>query len=131
MLIRKTLAYGMQYNYWDDPECIGWTRVGRTGKEDKEGCAVLLNTARRKMKKRMFVGRSTDRGEKLPWTSVIGARDAVGAVVLDESGWGVFEVAARSAAVYLRHEALDEYYNESASLKKRRQELWGTTARGD
>ena len=52
--LRKDVAYGIQHDYLDHPNCIGWTREG-----DEEmpgsGCAVLLSNGD-KGNKKMFVG---------------------------------------------------------------------------
>jgi alpha-amylase len=37
---RKNFAYGEQKDYFDHPNCIGWTRAGD---EEHYGCAVLLS----------------------------------------------------------------------------------------
>ncbi len=39
---RKEFAYGYQRDYFDHPNCIGWTREGKLD-DDKTGCAVLLS----------------------------------------------------------------------------------------
>ena len=38
---RKKFAYGDQYNYFDHPDCIGWTRMGKEG--DPRGMAIILS----------------------------------------------------------------------------------------
>lgn len=42
MMVRKLLAYGMQRDYLDHKNTIGWTREG-VAEEDETGCAVLLS----------------------------------------------------------------------------------------
>lgn len=39
---RKLFAYGIQRDYFDHPNCIGWTREG-TDEQPGSGCAVLLS----------------------------------------------------------------------------------------
>src|SRR5690606_4540976 len=38
--IRKLFAYGFQRDYFEDANCLGWTREGD---EDHFGCAVVLS----------------------------------------------------------------------------------------
>jgi alpha-amylase len=39
---RKHIAYGEQHDYFDHPNCIGWTRSG-DGEHQNSGCAVLIS----------------------------------------------------------------------------------------
>lgn len=39
---RKDVAFGFQRDYFDHPNCIGWTREGKQ-EDDKTGCAVLMS----------------------------------------------------------------------------------------
>ncbi|MFN2310510.1 MAG: alpha-amylase [Spirochaetia bacterium] len=41
--VRQTFAFGEQYDYFDDPGCIGWTRLGTD--EHPGGLAVVLSTS--------------------------------------------------------------------------------------
>lgn len=92
MKVRKSCAYGTQYNYFDEPNCVGWTRVGRGGQG--EGCAVVLNIANEADMKRMWAGQ-----DKGGWSFV----DVISGktVTVGEDGWTNFEVGARSAAVFV------------------------------
>ncbi|WP_316789718.1 alpha-amylase [Pedobacter frigoris] len=40
--VRKHFAYGEQFDYFDHPNCIGWTRQGDEDHENS-GCAVLMS----------------------------------------------------------------------------------------
>lgn len=42
MKTRHHQAYGDQYDYWDHPHVVGWTRIGQEDKPNS-GCAVLLS----------------------------------------------------------------------------------------
>ncbi len=55
MTLRKEVAYGQQHNYFDHPNCIGWTREGETDVE-KSGCAVVMSNGDNGNKK-MYVGK--------------------------------------------------------------------------
>ncbi|HEY1055629.1 MAG TPA: alpha-amylase domain-containing protein, partial [Emticicia sp.] len=49
---RQKYAWGEQYDYFDQPNCIGWVRAG---KNENEACAVLLSNGK-KSRKAMQVG---------------------------------------------------------------------------
>lgn len=107
--IRRYLAYGAQYSYLFSSECTGWTRTGRqqrsqAGGNDPDGCAVLLSSARGPMACRMFVGQAN---AKCVFRNVLvpGEQEEVRT---DENGEGIFSVQSRSAAVWIRAEALDD-----------------------
>ncbi len=40
--MRKEYAYGEQRDYFDHPNCVGWTREG-IDENERSGCAVLLS----------------------------------------------------------------------------------------
>lgn len=42
LMLRKQKAYGMQRDYLDHPNCIGWTRAGDIEHMDS-GLAVILS----------------------------------------------------------------------------------------
>jgi alpha-amylase len=92
---RQKYAYGKQKDYFDQADCIGWTRSGASVRSDGAGLAVLLNTSWETRTKKMLVG-STHRGEV--WTDLTGW--AWGEVVIDEWGMGHFPVAARGISVW-------------------------------
>ena len=89
---RKNHAYGMQRDYFDHPNCIGWTREGD---EEHTGCAVVLSNG--------------DAGHKL---MEIGSRYAgrtfkdllqkhPARVIITENGWGEFFVTPGSVSVWV------------------------------
>jgi alpha-amylase len=41
--VRRTQAYGDQYDYLDHPNCIGWTRTG--DEKHRGGLAVVISTS--------------------------------------------------------------------------------------
>ena len=88
---RRDHAFGEQYDHFDDPHCIGWTRSGT--EEHPGGLAVLLSNA----------------GDAAKWMRV-GARNTVyvdvtehveGSVVSDDEGWAEFRCHGRSVSVWL------------------------------
>jgi alpha-amylase len=89
---RKNYAYGLQREYFDHPNCVGWTREGD---EEHRGCAVVISNG--------------DTGEKYmemgpgyagtTFTDLLGKHPAE--VRIDASGWGQFFVPAGSVSVWV------------------------------
>ncbi|KAI4123946.1 MAG: hypothetical protein LQ347_005934 [Umbilicaria vellea] len=96
-LARKLYAYGDQHDYFDSPNCIGWTRVGTWDRPS--GCAVVMSNAGAN-EKTMFVG-ATHKGEV--WTDVLGWESSE--VTIDEQGNGLFPCPGVSVAVWVNQEA--------------------------
>ena len=97
---RKNYAYGKQKDYFDQEDCIGWTRSGAHGKSDGAGLAVLVNTSWEYTSKKMFVGTAC-KGEK--WTDLLGW--SWGSVEIDDFGEGKFTVGPRSVGVWVKEGA--------------------------
>ncbi|WP_345949145.1 alpha-amylase [Mucilaginibacter sp. PAMB04274] len=90
---RKNLAYGEQRDYFDHPNCIGWTRSGVVDRPGS-GCAVLISNGEAGNKYmeigREFAGKSMiDQLGKM-------AED----IVVNEDGWAEFKVNAGSVSVW-------------------------------
>jgi alpha-amylase len=98
VLARKMYAYGVQRDYVDEAECIGWTREGSgTRKTSKAaGMAVMLSTGWSWKEKKMCVGKQ-HAGEV--WTDIMGW--AWGEVTIDQAGEGVFPVGHKSMSVWV------------------------------
>nr|UIX27107.1 NFAmy13B [uncultured fungus] len=92
-LARKLYAYGVQRDYFDKRNCIGFVRYGN--KRHPSGLACVLSNSSAS-KKRMFVGRK-HAGEH--WTDILGWSKET--VVIDGRGYGVFPVSARSVSVWV------------------------------
>ncbi|KAK3400442.1 glycoside hydrolase superfamily [Sordaria brevicollis] len=100
MLARRLWAYGTQHDYFDHPHCVGFTRTGHYSQGGGAGVAVVMANWWEHASKRMYVG-VEHAGEC--WTDLL--KFVPGEVVIDEEGWGVFPVAARSVAVWVNKEA--------------------------
>ena len=95
MDIREEKAHGIQHDYIDHPNVIGWTREGD---EEilKSGLAVLISN-KDDSEKTMYIG-----------TQFIGETfiDALGncdeEILIDETGSGRFKVKAKSASIWVR-----------------------------
>lgn len=105
MRVRQLYGYGTQYNYWDEVDCIGWTRIGREGCDEKEGCAVLLSSAKQVKRKRMFIGREK---ASLVYMDVVGGAETP-EVKIRVDGYGIFGVKPRHAAVWIRKNEAERF----------------------
>ncbi|WP_302977608.1 alpha-amylase [uncultured Streptococcus sp.] len=88
---RKELAYGEQIDYFDDPNCIGWTRSGN------EGGTPLAVTISNDVanSKTMEIG-SNWAGQT--FHDILG--NCSDTVTIDEDGWGDFPVSEKSVSVW-------------------------------
>ncbi|KAK1749339.1 alpha-amylase [Echria macrotheca] len=96
MLARRFWAYGSQYDYFDAPSCVGFTRLGHPSQSGGDGLAVVMTNGWEYASKRMFVGQH-HAGEV--WTDVL--RWCPGRVVIDGDGWAEFPVTCRSVSVWV------------------------------
>jgi alpha-amylase len=105
-MCRKLFAYGSQTEYWDLPNCVGWTRSGTEG---YGGCAVVLtinqlppakgqDAKASQLAKRMRIGKP---GEV--WADVLG--HVRGVVVIDQLGKGVFPTNGPGVSVFVRKDS--------------------------
>lgn len=92
---RRRFAYGMQRDYFDHPNCIGWTREGADD-TDGSACAVLLSNSE-EGHKNMEIGKQHS-GKT--FIDFLGKHQAE--VVINEEGWGEFFVPAGSVAVWVQ-----------------------------
>lgn len=93
--LRKERAYGIQHDYFDHLDYIGWTCEGDS-EHIKSGLAVVISN-KCEGEKRMYIGTQFS-GEKFI--------DALGncedEVVIDEEGCGVFKVKGKSASIWVQ-----------------------------
>lgn len=92
---RRRFAYGMQRDYFDHANCIGWTREG-TDDNEESACAVLLSNSE-EGHKNMEIGKQHS-GKT--FIDFLGKHPAE--VVINEEGWGEFFVPAGSIAVWVQ-----------------------------
>ena len=94
LMARKDYAFGIQRDYFDHGNCIGWTREGLD--ENKgSGCAVLMTNGDDGFKS-MEVG---IRFAGKTFTDMLGKHP--GEVLINEDGWGEFHVNAGSVSVWV------------------------------
>ncbi|KAI4149767.1 MAG: hypothetical protein L6R39_002428 [Caloplaca ligustica] len=96
-LARKLYAYGEQRDYFDYPQCIGWTRLGTWDRPFGLAC-VMSNAGPNE--KWMYVGQE-HKGEI--WTDVLGWQQ--GQVVINQDGWGLFTCPGVSVTVWVNQQA--------------------------
>ncbi len=99
MKARKHLSYGMQRDYFDHGNTIGWTREGDKSK-DFSGCAVLVTNGSAGFKS-MELGK---RHVGKTFVDICGGHEEK--VKIDKNGWGNFLVKDASVSVWVREEAL-------------------------
>lgn len=88
---RKTFCYGPQYDYFDHPTCIGWTRP--SNERNQKGMAVMLSTGDAGFKN-METGSPNTKYYDL-------AGHIQDEIFTDESGWAEFRCNAGSVSVWL------------------------------
>lgn len=89
--IRLNLAYGEQTDYFDDANCIGWTRQGM---DDGQPIAVLISNDQA-TNKSMLVGPEWAGRE---FSDYLGNNAQI--VTIDDQGWGEFPVEEKSVSVW-------------------------------
>jgi alpha-amylase len=92
---RKHYAYGIQHDYLDHEDVIGWTREGYQSAA-QSGLAALI-TDGSGGSKRMYVGKQ-NAGET--WYDITGNRSAP--VTIGSDGWGEFHVNGGSVSIYVQ-----------------------------
>ena len=93
--IRKEKAYGVQTDYLDNPNFIGWTRSGDE-EHTKSGLAVVISNSG-DGEKRMYIGKKFA-GE----TFIDSLGNCEDNVIVDEEGFGIFKVKGKSVSVWVR-----------------------------
>jgi len=88
--VRRRNAYGAQYDYFDDPNLVGWTRLGDA--DHPGGLAVVLSNG---------AGGTKWMETGAPRTTYYDHTDHVSTpVVTDEHGWGAFSCAPGSVSLW-------------------------------
>lgn len=90
--IRKDLAYGEQRDYFNDPNCIGWTR---SGTEESAPIACVISNAAASAK-RMEIGQ--DYAGRTYYDALRNYQDTL---QIEEDGWADFPVSDRSVSVWI------------------------------
>lgn len=92
LIVRKQNAYGFQRDYFEDANCLGWTREGN---DQHSGCAVLLSN-----KDEYF--KHMEIGKRYAGKKFIDSLDKKRKeVYIDDNGWGVFHCPPASVSVWV------------------------------
>lgn len=92
IIARKEYAYGTQRDYFEDANCLGWTREGDG---EHRGCAVLLSN-KDAYEKPMEIGAHYAGQEFHDFLGRFEHR-----VTIDENGWGNFSCPAGNVSVWV------------------------------
>jgi alpha-amylase len=92
--IRKSLSYGIQTDYFDHPNCIGWTRSGDEEHPDS-GVAVVLSNGEAGHKSMEIGLKHVGREFK----DALGHREEI--VTVNEAGWADFTCAPGSVSIWI------------------------------
>ena len=92
--LRKEKSYGNENNYFDNANCIGWTREGDE-EHIKSGLAVVISNAG-PAEKRMYIGQKFA-GER--FIDALANCDEL--VTIDENGYGNFKVKEKSTSIWV------------------------------
>ncbi|PKL85591.1 MAG: alpha-amylase [Ignavibacteriae bacterium HGW-Ignavibacteriae-1] len=89
--VRKEYAHGDQYDYFDHPNCIGWTRIGQKAKQ--RGMAVLISNGDDGFK---------NMETSSPDTAYIDiTKQIAGTITTNKAGWGEFRCKGGSVSVWV------------------------------
>lgn len=107
-MIRKLFAYGPEVDYFNKPNCIGWTRLGTHDRPT--GLAVVLSNGFPD-KKKMYVGKNCI-GQC--WVDVLGfvKKD----VIIDKRGLGEFWAPPKGLSVWVEKEAWESVKGRCSNL---------------
>ena len=94
---RKKFAYGQQRDYFEEANCIGWTREG-TDENEGSGCAVVMSNGDHGLRK-MKVGK---RHAGKIFTDAL--KKNMAKVKIDVNGFGEFPVSAGTVSLYITKE---------------------------
>jgi alpha-amylase len=98
MKARKEIAYGLQRDYFDHPNTIGWTREGIDERRGS-GCAVVITNG--------TAGHKTmEVGKKHAGKIFVDICGHPKKITINEDGWGDFEVGDKTASVWIAEESL-------------------------
>ena len=92
IIARKEYAYGTQRDYFEDANCLGWTREGDG---EHRGCAVLMSN-KDAYEKPMEVGAHYAGQEFHDFLGRFEHR-----VTIDENGWGNFSCPAGNVSAWV------------------------------
>lgn len=96
--VRQQIAYGLQRDYFDHPNTIGWTREGSPDRKGS-GCAVVMTNGKAGTK-------SMEMGKPHVGNRFVDIYGQCGEVQVNQDGWADFPVADRSVSIWVSRESL-------------------------
>ena len=94
LMLRKEKAYGEQCDYFDNPNCIGWTRRGNV-ENSNSGLAVLISNGY-DAEKRMYIG------EEFAGKIFVDAlKNMEDEILINGDGCGIFKVKSKSTSIWI------------------------------
>lgn len=94
LTIRKNIAYGIQRDYFDHPNCVGWTREG-IDEYENSGCAVLISNGDDGNK-------HMEMGVKFANKNFVDTmKYCTNEVLINDDGWGDFSVQGGKVSVWV------------------------------
>ena len=103
LLVRKYFAYGDQIDYFDDPDVIGWTRLGT--ELHPHGLAVLMSDGPENQKW-MNVGKPNKKFIDI-------THHCVDPVITNNDGWGAFQCKGGSVSIWVAIDAIQADLEQS------------------
>ena len=103
LLARKYFAYGEQIDYFDDPDVIGWTRLGT--ELHPHGLAVLMSDSSENQKW-MNVGKPHKKFIDI-------THHCVDFVITNNDGWGAFQCKGGSVSIWVAIDAIQADLEQS------------------
>ena len=94
MKARKEFAYGLQRDYFDHANCVGWIREGND--DPKTGCAVLLSNGDDGTK-HMEIGKKFAGKVFTDYLNI-----SEGEIKIDENGWAEFRTKGGNVSVWVQ-----------------------------
>lgn len=89
--VRRTCAFGEEHDYFDDPHCVGWVRLGDA---ERPGGLVVLLSNRQEGVKSMRTG--------MPHATYVDRTEHITEPVhTNEEGWGEFQCKPGSVSVWI------------------------------
>ena len=94
LMLRKEKAYGEQHDYFDNSNCIGWTRRGNV-ENSNSGLAVLISNGY-DAEKRMYIG------EEFAGKIFVDAlKNMEDEILINGDGCGIFKVKSKSTSIWI------------------------------
>ena len=103
LLARKHFAYGEQIDYFDDPNAVGWTRLGT--ELHPHGLAVLMSDGPQDQKW-MNVGKPNAKFIDI-------THHCNEPVMTNNDGWGPFQCQGGSVSIWIAIDAIQEHLKQS------------------